>query len=345
MNIIVLHNVVPPDAPPDEQDNLIEARYVADGLEELGHEVRLLPFGFNMAETAALLRAEAPDLVFNLVETIEGASTWSYLASALLEHLGLPYTGGSKDNLYITTNKVLTKQLLRSKRLPTAPWNAKTAPGHLSFPPPYIVKPVWEEASVDIDDHSVFQDGPRAVASLAQKQHRLPGGYFIERFIDGREFNLSVLPTPGGPWVLPPAEIRFLDYPEDKLRLVGYRAKWDDTSFEFHHTVRTFDFPTEDAFLLNRIKDLTRRCCRLLNLAGYVRVDFRVTPCGQPVILEVNSNPCISPDAGFFAAVTRAGLSRAEMLSLICQDAMHRRRMPSRYDFNAVALPARLEIG
>jgi len=345
MNIIVLHNVVPPDAPLDEQDNLIEARHVAEGLEEIGHEVQLMPFGFNMAETAGILRAAAPDLVFNLVETIEGASTWSYLASALLEHLGIPYTGGSKDNLYITTNKVLTKQLLKSKRLPTAPWNAKNAPGHLSFAPPYIVKPVWEEASVDIDDHSVFHDGPRAVACLAAKQHRLPGGYFIEQFVEGREFNISVLPTPGGPWVLPPAEIQFLDYPEDKLRLVGYRAKWDATSFEFHHTVRTFEFPAEDAFLLNRIKDLTRRCCRLLNLVGYVRVDFRVTTGGLPVILEVNSNPCISPDAGFFAAVTRAGLSRAEMLSLICQDAMHRRRMPSRYDFNAVALPARLEIG
>ncbi len=109
--------------------------------------------------------------------------------------------------------------------------------------------------------------------------------------------------------------------------------------------MRTFEFEPEDAFLVNRIKDITRKCCRLLNLVGYVRVDFRVTTGGMPVILEINSNPCISPDAGFFAAVTRAGLSRAEMLSLICQDAMHRRRMPSRYDFNAVALPARLEIG
>lgn len=345
MNIVVLHNVIPFDAPADEQDNLEEARFVAEGLAEIGHDVRLMSFGFNMDDTARALRTESPDLVFNLVETIEGASTWAYLASALLEHLGIPYTGGSRDNLYITTNKVLTKKLLRAKRLPTAPWSVKPAGTHVGFPPPYIVKPVCEEASVDIDDHVVFFEEAPALSCMRKKNLERPGGYFIEHYIRGREFNVSIIPTPEGPWVLPPAEIVFDSYPEDKVQIVGYRAKWDPESFEYAHTVRAFDFPAEDAALLARLSDVARRCYRQLDLAGYARVDFRVPPCGQPVILEINSNPCISPDAGFFAAVSRAGLSRTEMLHLICQDAMQRRRLPSRYDFAPVALPARLEIG
>jgi len=42
---------------------------------------------------------------------------------------------------------------------------------------------------------------------------------------------------------------------------------------------------------------------------GYTRVDFRVDEEGQPWILEVNANPCLSPDAGFAAALQRAGIA------------------------------------
>lgn len=344
MNIIVLHNLFHATAPADEQDNLIEAHFVAEGLMEIGHHVQLMPFGFNLDETAQKLRAHPPDLVFNLVEAIEGASCWAYLASALLEHLSIPYTGGSRDNLYITTNKVLTKKLLRSKRLPTAPWTLKIPGTHVGFPPPYIVKPVCEEASVDIDDHSVFFDESAAISCLIRKNTAHPGHYFLEHFVHGREFNVSIIPTSTGPWVLPPAEILFDSYPKEKCRIVGYRAKWDPSSFEYSHTVRTFDFPPQDTPLIERIVEISRRCYRQMELYGYARVDFRVPPCGQPVILEINSNPCISPDAGFFAAVTRAGLSRNEMLHLICQEATQR-HTPNGNHFTLVALPARLGIG
>ena len=65
---------------------------------------------------------------------------------------------------------------------------------------------------------------------------------FAEQYIDGREFNLSVLAGRHGPEVLPPAEIEFIGYGEDRVRIVGYRAKWDERAFEYHHTPRCFDF-------------------------------------------------------------------------------------------------------
>ena len=53
------------------------------------------------------------------------------------------------------------------------------------------------------------------------------------------------------------------------------------------------------------VSDLARELLEAVRLSGYARVDFRVDGDGQPWILEVNANPCLSPDAGFAAAVSR----------------------------------------
>jgi D-alanine-D-alanine ligase len=55
-------------------------------------------------------------------------------------------------------------------------------------------------------------------------------------------------------------------------------------------------------------------------LKGYARVDFRVDPSGQPWILEVNTNPCLSPDGGFYAAAERASLTFNQVIKRIIDD-------------------------
>ena len=145
----------------------------------------------------------------------------------------------------------------------------------------------------------------------------LGGACLAEAYIDGREFNLSLLAGEGGPEVLPPAEIRFDAYPPGKVRVVGYRSKWEEGSFEFANTPRTFQFSAQDAPLLSQLKELARRCWNIFDLQGYARVDFRVDGAGRPWILEVNANPCLSPDAGFSAATLRAGLTFPDVLTRI----------------------------
>jgi D-alanine-D-alanine ligase len=190
----------------------------------------------------------------------------------------------------------------------------------------WIVKSVWEHASIGLDETTqlLCDHAERAATLLRERAPRLGGACFAERFIDGREFNLALLAAPGGPQVLPPAEILFEGYADQALKIVGYRAKWDSDSYEFHHTPRRFDFPPEDAALLARLRDLALQCWRLFGLNGYARVDFRIDPAGRPWILEINANPCLSPDAGFAAALDAAGISYAGAVERILSDARKR---------------------
>jgi len=176
----------------------------------------------------------------------------------------------------------------------------------------WIVKSVWEHASIGLGDASILRK-----ATAAEVAERIPAGSFAERFVDGREFNLAVLAGPHGPEVLPPAEIAFVDFPSDKPKIVSYPAKWDEASFEYTHTVRRFADPAVDGALLAELNALARRCWAAFDLGGYARVDFRVDACGRPWILEVNTNPCLSPDSGFAAALEKADIPYADAMERI----------------------------
>src|SRR5262249_8619299 len=137
-------------------------------------------------------------------------------------------------------------------------------------------------------------------ARLAELGEREGRACFAEAFVDGRELNLTMLaPASAGdpPLVLPPAEIDFSAFPAGKPRMSGWAAKWDEGSFEYHHTPRRFSFPERDLAILDETTRLAAACWDLFDLAGYARVDFRVDDAGRPLILEVNSNPCLSSDA------------------------------------------------
>ena len=62
---------------------------------------------------------------------------------------------------------------------------------------------------------------------MNRRREEAGGEWFAEAYIEGREFNLSLLSGKNGPEVLPLAEILFEDYPPGKARVVGYRAKWN----------------------------------------------------------------------------------------------------------------------
>jgi len=320
--VAIVYGRVSPDAPPDEQDALVQANAVRAALGRLGYRAIDVPLTLDLGVSAAVLRSSAPLLAFNLTETINGHGRLIHLAPSLLDSLGIPYTGAPAEAIYLTSHKILAKRALACAGIDTPPW-AAAARGAPPFPPPYIVKSIWEHASIGMEDSSVAGD-PSALAAEIERRAVREGieNLFVEGYIEGREFNLGLLSAPdaAGQQVLPPAEIQFVGYPEGKPRVVGYRAKWVDGSFEYGNTRRRFSFPPDDQPLLAALAHLARACWDLFGLRGYARVDFRVDQSGRPWILEINANPCIAPDAGFMAAAAQAGLTIDEVVARIIAD-------------------------
>ena len=328
MRIAVVHNAVTAESTPDEQDVLVQVEAVTDALRELGHKPVCLTCGLNLSRVRSELRALGPQVVFNLVESLDGTGRLIHLFPFLLDAMAIPYTGACAEAMLLTSNKLMAKTMLDGAGLPTAAWvAARNAGGPGLFrrprenPPRWIIKSVWEHASIGLDAEGIVEASADHLIDtlLAERAPRLGGSCFAEAYIDGREFNLSLLDGPDGPQVLPPAEIVFEGFDADKARIVDYKAKWDEGAYEYHHTPRRFDFEPADEDLLDQLKTLALECWELFGLRGYARVDFRVDAKGRPWILEINTNPCLSPDAGFIAAVHQAGLSQVEAVGRIVQ--------------------------
>ncbi len=338
MRIAVVHNAVADQSSPDERDVLEQADAVCAALNQLGHQPVLLACTLDLAALQQGLAEIRPDGVFNLVESLNATGRLIHVVPSLLDAMGIAYTGSRTQALYFSSNKILAKQRMVEANLPTPDWigpfppempsrKASKAPARCTQNGDrrvrWIVKSVWEHASVGLNEAELLlRENAEAVPNLlAEQAPRLGGACFAEAYIDGREFNLALLEGPGGPQVLAPAEIVFEDYPDDKLRIVGYRAKWEKDSYEYQHTPRRFDFPPRDIPLLRNLEKMAIRCWQVFGLGGYARVDFRIDADSAPWILEINANPCLSPDAGFAAALEQSGLSFTEAAGRIVQAA------------------------
>jgi D-alanine-D-alanine ligase len=321
MRVLVLHSDVAPDAPPDELDTLITAEAVVQSLTRCGHHARRCAFDPHPKTLADALTDFRAEIAFNLVESVHGDGLLAAMAPAMLERAGVAFTGASAACLAATSDKLLSKQMLRAAGLPTAAW--AEPPGWKGLHPDrrYVVKSVTEDASLGLDDGAVVEGVRVAARAIASKAHH-GGRWFAEAYLDGREFNVALLEENGSVRILPIPEMRFEAWDESRPRIVGYTAKWDDASDDARNTVRVFGIEDSDAALASALADLALETWHLFRMRGYARIDFRLDEAGAPMILEANPNPCLEPKAGFAAAAFRAGLSYDTLIERIVQAAV-----------------------
>ena len=319
--VILLFNKLSDQPKEDETDVVRQMNHISKALKILGYTPYRVPFSIDIKEAMNRIKAIDPYVIFNLVEMVEGTGAMLYFGPAILEYLGFPYTGVPLAPMFITTSKVLTKKMLNLWNIPTSDWYLMDQVNLLKPEETYIVKPIWEDGSLGLDEDSVFSGRDKKFIRNMKKFDRKI--HFVEKFIDGREFNLSILGGKQGPQVMPPAEILFRDYPEGKPRVVGYNAKWTEDSFEYHHTPRTFRHKSNDQTLLDELVRISLKCWNEFELRGYVRVDFRVDSENHPFVLEINGNPCITPESGFVAATRQAGMKFPDVVKRIIEDAVN----------------------
>lgn len=322
--IVILYSPSADDANDDEKDSEVQMAEVRDELSAWELDVIPMACTLNLAEILQTLQTLKPALVFNLVEAINGQGRLAYLSQALLDVSRIPYTGAGTNATFLTSNKLLAKDKLKAAGIPTARFFSldalKQAPDAVAGR--YIIKSVWEHASIGIGQDSIVDvtNTSALIEKMIALQPRLSGECFAEAYIDGREFNISLLAGPGGPQVMPPAEILFRDYSPNQFKILDYTAKWKSDSAAYCNTPRSFDLSASDSPLLDQLKSIALDCWQLFSLRGYARVDFRVDSAGQPFVLEINTNPCISKDAGFIAACQQGGIQYKDVLRQIIND-------------------------
>jgi len=310
------------------------AKQAQEAVNALGIGATLIPLQRSLLNFLGRVKEINPDALINLCEGYYGRPQWESNVAGIFELLGLSFTGNAAKTLAICQDKFKAKAVLRAAGLPTAPAQLMLTgeePLELRFP--LIVKPNSEDASLGIYPDSVVRDEE----SLRRQVRRCLDSYkqpvLVEAFIDGREFNVSVMEN-GEARPLPVSEIDFSAMPKDMPRILGYDAKWFEDHPLYQKTPPVCPAGIDDG-LRTSLQGLAAAAFRTMGCRDYARVDFRMDAKGRPFILEVNPNPDISTNAGYARALKAAGIEYAAFWNTMIDNAMKRRTVHDTADGSA----------
>lgn len=281
------------------------------------------------ADPGAILRmlADVPcDVIFNFVESLRGIAELEAAVRGAMAVRGVPVTGAPLEALANCLSKPRARALVSAAGVPVPAGCviADETGDARALPHPCIVKPSAQDASHGIDAASVCATPDDTKARAMKLVGRGLGPALVEQFIDGREYNVSMIElVEGGKRTLralPVAEITFDGYPEGRPRILTYAAKWEKDSVEYKGSV-SVEAKDLDAAARAALTSHAMATFRALGLSGYGRVDFRVDRSGRPFVVDVNPNPDFSRGAGFHLAGERAGYSYEDLVEIVVRAA------------------------
>lgn len=308
--------------PPDshaEYDSESTVNAVADALKAYGHDVCLVEGN----ETAYLkLRQRRPDVVFNMCEGLQGESREAHVP-AMLEMLGIPYSGSGVLTLALTLDKALTKKVLAFNGIPTAKFRVFTSEAGmdargLEFP--VFVKPLHEGSSMGISPSCYCEDQKALRAEVKRLVNTYHQPVLVEEFLPGKEFTVAILGNKK-PVIFPIMEINFDAVPREHGRIYSRQFKTD--WFEDIYYLCPAPIPAD---LEAKVKETALKTYRALDCKDFSRVDLRLDKKGVPNVLEVNPLPGMAPGFSDYPRIAeKGGWSYAELVNGILEASLRRR--------------------
>jgi len=270
-----------------------------------------------------------PEIVFNIAEGMGSSSRESQIP-AILEMLGIPYTGSDPLTLAICLDKSRAKEVLSYHGVPTpsfAVMDTLRGLNGLRLTLPVVVKPLHEGSSKGIHNTSLVESKGELGGRVAEVLEVYGQPALVEEYLSGREFTVALLGNGEELRVLPIVEIRFDSLPDGVRPIYSYEAKWvwDQSS----NPLDIFHCPADiDVGLQRSIEDVCRRAYRLLRCRDWCRIDVRLDGSGVPNILELNPLPGILPmpqdNSCFPKAARAAGMSYSQLINAVLDTAARR---------------------
>ena len=243
--VLVHETLVPPEDSSGYTEQEIDAwrtEYdVTTSLRAIGHEVKVLGMGDNLADLRNAIADWKPDIAFNLLEEFQGIVTHDQYVVAYLELMRMPYTGCNPRGMMISRDKVLSKQILSYHRIPTARFallprhRRYREPRRLAFP--LFVKSATEDASLGISQASIVYDGQKLRERVEFIHDQTKSDALVEEYIEGREIYVGVLGNERLT-TFPLWELNFGTLSEVMAGIATRKVKWD-RNYQQKHGIDT----------------------------------------------------------------------------------------------------------
>jgi len=307
-----------------DTDTVTSASKIARALEKKGVTATLIGLSSDrIDETVRLLNG---DLIINLIDWTGLDLPFSLSAMNALERRGIPFTGATKENFRFV-DKVVMKKALNKYGIPTPAWQ-EFASGNepisslLKFP--VLVKLAHEHCSIGIEKDSLVSDKQVLVSVIQDRVKRFGQPVYVEEFISGREFQITVLETETGPRMLPPAEVVYKT--SNTTEFLTFTERWDekDPLYQRSTTVLASLTPSQ----LTVFQTITLRIFTKLGFRDFTRVDARMNTMGDFFVLEANPNPGLDDDKLYSITMSAraAGMTFPDFLWAIVTSAVKRSR-------------------
>jgi len=246
---------------------------------------------------------------------------------ALLEMLGVPYSGAGPTALGLCYDKEIVNAIARSLEI--------HVPGETCFDPgdrgatipsvfPALVKPACGDSSIGITQHAVVHTAEQLIDRLAALREELPCvPILVQEFLPGLEYTVGIVGNPGlSHEILPLLEVDYDKLDPGLPRILSYESKWDPES-PYWTQIRYVESKAP-IDLKNTLFDASVLLFQKLGCRDYARFDFRADANGVPKLLEVNPNPGWCWDGKLNLMAEFAGWSYADLLARILEAAQER---------------------